>query len=703
MQLPDSSQDRSPDSPAEGATFGGSTGLSWSALVAIALLLALMALAGVEVRQLTLLRTPLIAPATVLAPTGAGASADASADTQAEVSALRLQVQQLEQRARAANSQNRLGLMLTALLALLMLAFAALALRQVRQLRERRGVLEELAQNLREARRAAEAASQAKSTFLANMSHEIRTPFHGLMGMLSLLREAGLTPRQIDHLRIATESADHLLALLNDILDMSQLETGHLSLTPAPVTVRSLLRDIDVLMRPQAASKALALHLDADPAVPERVLLDATRVKQIVFNLLSNAIKFSDHGVVVLDVRCHEAEAPVEGTEGSAKLEFIVTDTGIGMDEATQVRLFNRFMQGDSSRVRRHGGTGLGLEISRNLARLMGGDITVHSRLGEGSRFTFWMPLRALPDAADVAVPATPAGTSTPRPLRVLVAEDHPVNRNYMAALLEALGHRAHFTANGEEAVEAARVQRFDVILMDLHMPVLDGLGATQAIRALTDPRRSTVPIVALTADAFAETQDRCLMAGMNDFLTKPVSPPVLATCLRRLFGSGGTAALEPQRPAVLGNGATLAGGESGNLVDAAGMALTLKTIPAPRLTALITSFLDQGPETVQRLRTAVREAQLLDLRVHAHAAKGAALNLGLTGLAQTAQALQDGAAHLPAHEIARLVLHFEAQLPATRLAVQAALAQAQSGVQTSAQIAAPTAVQGGEPPLVTR
>ncbi len=684
---------RHPDDSATGPV-GGALRLSWPGLVGLALLLVLLALAAVQWRQFTLLRD------TAPAEPPAAAAGDG---VEAEARLLRLRAQQLELRARVVGSQNRLGLTLTALLALLTLAFAALALQQVRLLRERRGALEDLAQNLRQARHDAEAASQAKSAFLANMSHEIRTPFHGLMGMLSLLREAGLTPRQIDYLRTATESADHLLALLNDILDLSQLESGHLSLSPAPVTVRALLRDVEALMRPQAAAKNLALHLDADPAVPERVLLDATRVKQIVFNLLSNAIKFSDHGAVVLDVRCLPAPEPSAAdsppADGAcAQLEFIVTDTGIGMDETTQSRLFSRFMQGDSSRQRRHGGTGLGLEISRNLARLMGGDITVRSRLGAGSRFTFWMPLHALPDLADEAPPAAAAGSGTPRSLRVLVAEDHPVNRNYMAALLEGMGHRAHFTANGEEAVEAARVQRFDLILMDLHMPVLDGVGATQAIRSLTDPRRSTVPIVALTADAFPETKDRCLVAGMNDFLTKPVSPPVLATCLRRLFGSGGGTASGPQAPAALAGGVAAAGSP---LVDAAAIALTLQAIPAPRLSALITSFLDQGPETVQRLRAAVRDAQLLDLRVHAHAAKGAALNLGLTGLAQTAQALQDGAAHLPAHEIARLVQHFEAQLPATRLAVQAALEQAAGQAATPAALAPPD--PAAEPPGATR
>ncbi|HLL17732.1 MAG TPA: ATP-binding protein, partial [Rubrivivax sp.] len=302
--------------------------------------------------------------------------------------------EQMEERAHAVRQQNQLGLALTVFLSVLTLAFAAIALRQVKQLRARRRALEELATSLRQARRDAEAASEAKSAFLANMSHEIRTPFHGLMGMLSLLRETGLTPRQIDYLRTATESADHLLAILNDILDMSQLESGRMTLSPAPVELRALLRDVEALMRPQANNKQLALHIDADPAVPERVLVDATRLKQIVFNLLSNAIKFSDRGAVVLDVRCH----PVTGdSQGRQELEFIVTDTGIGMDEVLMGQLFNRFAQGDSSPSRRHGGTGLGLEISRNLARLMGGDITVRSKPGQGSSFTLRLPVQVLP------------------------------------------------------------------------------------------------------------------------------------------------------------------------------------------------------------------------------------------------------------------------------------------------------------------
>jgi two-component system, sensor histidine kinase len=570
---------------------------------------------------------------------------------------------QLAQRNLAVRKHNQIGIGLTVFLSALTLVFALLSLRQMRQLEQRQEALEELAANLRVARRDAEAASEAKSVFLANMSHEIRTPFHGLMGMLSLLRETGLNPRQIDYLRTATESADHLLAILNDILDMSQLESGRMTLAPSPVELRLLLRDVEALMRPQANAKHLALHIDTDPAVPERVLADPTRVKQVVFNLLSNAIKFSDRGAVVLDLRVRE------GPNGNPELEFVVSDTGVGMDDATLAGLFNRFMQGDTSRSRRHGGTGLGLEISRNLARLMGGDITARSKLGEGSTFTFRIPLHAV-EAPPAPRSAAGAERVRPqRPLRVLVAEDHPVNRQYMAALLESLGHDAHFTANGQEAVDAVQHRRgqppFDIILMDLHMPVLDGVQATRAIRALPDRDAATVPIVALTADAFSETRDRCLVAGMNDFLTKPVSPQKLSSSLRRLFGAAASADIPEAPPAA----EPLQPTGTPPVVDTAALQTALQAMPRERLAAMVHAFLDQGPQTAQRLRAAVRDAQPLELRVNAHAARGAALNLGLAALASTAEALHEGASHLPAHEIARLVQRFEDLLPATRTA----------------------------------
>ncbi len=572
--------------------------------------------------------------------------------------------EQITLRNQTVRRHNQIGLLLTAFLSLLVLAFGLVVMRQLRLLEKRQRSLVDLTAHLREARRQAEAASEAKSVFLANMSHEIRTPFHGLLGMLSLLRDTGLNARQVDYLRTATESADHLLTILNDILDMSLLESGKLALTEEPVNLRDLLREVEALMRPQAQFKSLALHIDADPGVPEVVRADRTRVKQILFNLLNNAVKFSDRGVVVLDVHCAIA------VDGSEQLEFVVTDTGIGMDQATLDRLFKRFSQGDESRSRRHGGTGLGLEISRSLAQLMGGDVTARSAPGEGSSFSFVMPLRAV-----AAPPPKPLGRLVAErnapdlaQLRVLVAEDHPVNRQYMAALLEGMGHETFFAGNGLEAVQAVREQRFDIVLMDLHMPLLDGVGATLSIRSLGDTGAATVPIIALTADAFVQTRERCLMAGMNDFLTKPVSPERLSATLRRLFGAGyrATAAPPTGLDAALPDGCAA-------VLDRATLDAAMLAMPRERLSHLLADFFVRGPEMVERLRLALRDGQALDLRVNAHAARGAALNFGLNALAQTAQALHEGATHVPAHEIARLIQHFEDLLARSREACESA------------------------------
>jgi two-component system, sensor histidine kinase len=559
----------------------------------------------------------------------------------------------------------RVTLALTGFLTLLVMIFAGLSLRQMRQLSRRHDALQILTADLNAARGAAEASNQAKSQFLANMSHEIRTPFQGLLGMLSMLRDTGLDARQIDYLRTATESADHLLAVLNDILDMSQLEAGRLQLSPLPVTLRSLLQDVDALMRPQATARHLALHVDAEPSVPERVRLDPTRVKQVLFNLLSNAIKFSDRGSVDLDLRLQHGET------GRHHLLFVVTDTGRGMDEATMARLFNRFERGDAAPSATVAGSGLGLEISRSLARLMGGDLQVSSVPGKGSQFRFTVPLDPVIEGEKTSPPRE-LDQGAPLQLDVLVAEDHPVNRQVMAALLSSMGHRTYFVPSGDEAIAAVKRQRFDLVLMDLHMPGLDGIEATRLIRALPERGAATVPIVALTADAFTETRERCLVAGMNSFLTKPVGREKLGALLRQLFGShagidvdGGVEAM-PLR-------ADLSDADAAPLIDSAAVARTLDLLTPPRYAQVLADYLDQAPSTVERLRHAVRDAQPLDLRVHAHATRGAALNLGLAALAATAEALQNGAAHLPAHEIALLVQRFDDQLAATRAAALAA------------------------------
>lgn len=539
---------------------------------------------------------------------------------------------------------------------LVVLAIAALSWRRRVRLERRLQSLEALTGTLQRVHRDAEQASLARSAFLAGLSHELRTSLQGLLGMLSLLRETGLTAHQIDYLKTATASADQLLAILNDILDLSQLEAGHLSLAPAAVDLRGLLRDVEALMRPQAMARGIALHVDADPGVPARVMADASRVRQVLLNLVGNAIKFSDRGAVVLDVRRLMGE---DG--GPAMLEFLVTDDGIGMDEATLSRLFHRFQRADGSRARHPAGSGLGLEISRSLARLMGGDIDARSQLGVGTQMRFRLPLRDAPPPVATTLAAADAVAAPVQPLRVLVAEDQPTHREFLAAVLQGMGHGTHFVADGEQAVAAVGDSRFDLVLMDLHMPRLDGITATRAIRALPDRQAATVPIVALTADAFDETRERCLVAGMNDFLAKPVSPQRLASLLRGLFGSAAAAEPAHEAPGLA---------PTPPLLDLAACRRLRESDPAPPLAALYAAFFEQGPRTVERLRAALRDAQPLELRVQSQATHAAAIQLGLAALASTAQALQEGATHLPAHEVARLVQRYEDQLAGSRQAV---------------------------------
>jgi signal transduction histidine kinase/CheY-like chemotaxis protein len=429
--------------------------------------------------------------------------------------------------------QGRSGLILTALLSATSVGFALLALWLWRREGQRRRELETLAADLRVAQRSAEGASAAKSAFLANMSHELRTPFQGLLGMLQLLDNETLTAAQHRQLRVARESGGHLLDILNDVLDAARLEAGTLRLHEDAVSPHELAADVQALMSSPAADKGLALATRVDPAVPLRVLLDGTRVRQVLFNLLSNAIKFTERGSVSLDIHA-----------SAGRLCLAVIDSGIGMDEATKSRLFQRFTQGDDSTSRRHGGTGLGLEISRSLARLMGGTIEVQSAPGQGSRFELRLPLRT---ALQPAAPTEPTPATAPRPLRLLVAEDNEVNCEVLAAMVSHLGHDAQFAHDGRAAVLAVQQGDFDLVLMDLHMPELDGIAATRAIRALPGAK-AALPIIALTADAFAETRARCFEAGMNGFLSKPVTLDALAHTVAR---NAAAAAREAQPSAM--------------------------------------------------------------------------------------------------------------------------------------------------------
>jgi hypothetical protein len=530
------------------------------------------------------------------------------------------------QRDEAVRAQSRHGVALTLFQGLLLLVLACIAVRQFRTLRLRRARLELLAQRLRASRLEAESASRAKSAFLADMSHEIRTPFHGLLGMMSLLHETPLTAQQAGYLRTARESAQHLLAILDDVLDISKLESGNLQIAPEAVDLARLVREVEALMRVQAQSRGLALEATMC-GVPRWVRTDPTRLRQILFNLLSNAVKFTPAGRVQLHVE--------RGSGADAGLvRFAVTDTGIGMDEAMQARVFERFVQGDDATSRRHGGAGLGLEISRSLARLMGGDITVRSRPGKGSCFTLALPLSA---AAAPAPGTAPGHGAVPRPgrtLKVLVAEDHPVNRLYLEAVLDKLGHRAVFADTGAQAVHAAQAEDFDVVLMDLHMPVLDGFAAARAIRALPLPR-GAMPIVALTADAYQDSEDAAREAGMDELLTKPAHLPRLRELLAR-YGGEATCAGAPVPGTPERDGA--------DVVDRATIEQFHASLSPQKYAALLGSFFASHVGTLDRLRVLARAGERELVWGLAHALKGAALNLGLRSVAAQAEALQHAA-----------------------------------------------------------
>ncbi len=567
---------------------------------------------------------------------------------------------------------NRIGLGLTGFLLAAVLLFAGIALRQVRAIEVRRSRQAQLADQLRDARIEADAANQAKSEFLADMSHELRTPLHGLLGLLSLVKDSPRDPRAAEWLDAADDSAQHLQRLIDDIIDLSKLEAGTLTLSSATVNLGALMREVLALLQPMATAKGLRLHCDIDPALPERVRLDATRVRQVLYNLLANAVKFSDSGAIVL--RCATrvgnagGEAGTNGDNDAGLLHFEVADSGIGMDGETVSALFRRFSRADDPRARRQDGSGLGLAISRKLARLMGGDLLVRSTPGAGSVFSFLCPLRAAPEITEVPAPVLAPDA---RPLQVLVAEDHPVNQLFISALLSRLGHHATLVDNGQEALQVLQARAdgttlppIDLVLMDVHMPVMDGVAATAALRRLPPPA-GQVCVVALTADVYGATRERCLAAGMDDVATKPLGMLALRSLLDRHFGNPGAAPGAPPLPAV--QAPVGRNGQAPGLLDAATL-LTVRDLMGPAgVPSLYGGFFAQAEDAARRMRDALRDADTEALRRCAHTVKGAALNLGLPALAQAAARLNQEADTLAAPHLALAVQRYEEITLATR------------------------------------
>ncbi len=508
----------------------------------------------------------------------------------------------------------------------------------------------ELSVNLELARDAALAATSAKSAFLATMSHEMRTPLNAILGMNELLAGTDLDPVQRDYSDRASASGALLLDVVTDILDFSKIEAGAIDIVRAPFDLRRLVNSTVTVLSFAAESKGLEVTADFGGEVPSHVIGDATRLRQVLVNLLGNAVKFTARGEVRISVR--------RGS-GPDAVRFVVTDTGIGIPAEAIGRIFQPFTQADESTTRTHGGTGLGLSICDALVRMMGGRIEVSSEVGRGSSFAFEIPLEATtppagpPRGAGRAAPDSPRRPSPPAigsraeaappapstPLRaepaaapdpsgalvlnVLVAEDNPTLQLLSSQILSRLGHRSTVVSTGEQALEAARREAFDIVLMDVHMPVMDGLEATRRIRAAGESLIQPY-IIALTAGATEQDRDECLSAGMDGYVTKPFT----MKDIRRAFE---TAELHAPSPAESPAAEPL---EHFPLLNELG----------PQVKAeVLRTFVLRSPDDVAAIEDAVRRGAVTDARALAHRLRGSSLALGASTLAEACALIERG------------------------------------------------------------
>jgi signal transduction histidine kinase/HPt (histidine-containing phosphotransfer) domain-containing protein len=500
-------------------------------------------------------------------------------------------------------------------------------------------------QTLHDALQQAEESSRAKTEFLGNMSHEIRTPLNGILGIAQLLRRGEALPSQERYLRLLHDSGMRLLRIVNDVLDFSRVEAGHIDLVEDRFDLWQLVADMVELHQPEAQQSGLDLSLYVDPAPALPLIGDEQRIGQVLLNLLNNAMKFTEAGRVQVDLRL------LESAGDTVALRLSVSDTGTGIRDEQIKTLFQRFAQGDNSRTKRFAGTGLGLAICKVLVEAMGGSISVKSDEGRGSTFSVRLELKtASPE--QLTKPLSEVLSDDWRGASVLVAEDDPVNQMVVQAMLENLGCFIDIAGHGLEAVQKAAAGSYDLILMDLHMPHLDGLHASAEIRATGD----ATPIIALTANILPATHKECLAAGMNGYLSKPTTLEELENCLsvwvadKRAAEAPSTAyevetKIEDKASAAFhqATGTRPLDAFDEQLDD--GFLDQQKRLLGTTFALMVKAYLQGMEEGVLAMRAAVAAGELEDLGGHAHKAKSSSLQLGATGLVQRCKELETAAA----------------------------------------------------------
>ena len=513
---------------------------------------------------------------------------------------------------------------------------------------------------LRERERAAEAASRAKSSFLAVMSHEIRTPMNAVLGLASSLLEGPLTDEQRKLVRTIHQSGDDLLEILNDILDYSKLEAGELTLEDIAFAPPDIVETAISIIGPRASVKGVKLSATYDPVLPAALMGDAGRLRQVLLNLVSNAVKFTPAGEVTITNRCCQKD------ETHATIEWVISDTGIGIAPEKVGTLFKDFVQADCSINRRYGGSGLGLSICKRIIDRMNGEIGVVSTLGQGTTVRFSVKLRLAElrkapvgsddDASREFLHSRYAALG--KPLRILIADDNLTNRIVAAKMLQEFNAQIHMVGDGTEAVDTASRFAFDIVLMDVRMPEMDGLTATRLIRT----RSQDLPIIAFTANAFADDVKECREAGMNDFVAKPVRKKVLLDAIVRALQHSDSLATKPS-PYEPSNGTAYnprALPTHGEVFDPAPYQMLAVELGEVAMAEALTSFVQESVTRIEALKQCRLDENREMVTRNAHTIKGTASTFGFNRLADLAKSLEQNAEHISAGEFAMVIQQIE-------------------------------------------